>query len=218
MQCSGYRFKTTTRAYDKTSWDDALFDFHVPILPARIVVSLCDKQNLFGTTFGALKVTSEVTLQLNEQRASASNKTLSLLTPANAEFGKVSLSWNLSHNSAIATLTEMKFTEQPCGVPSKRAPYSVFVGTWNLGNGRPSPMSQKNGLGWLDAAFACDIVAIGSQESLYTTEMLRDALKEGPLEPASPGQAWSMVDVVQRLRDPGGITHKMQLVDKKKRK
>jgi hypothetical protein len=217
VQCGDFRFKTLPRALDKTTWDDAIFDFHAHILPARISITLCEKQNLFGTNFGSLKIVSEISLQLTDQHTSASRDIYPLRTSTDAEHGRVTVSWAVSHNVSISELADAPLTDQPCAPESKSTPFSIFAGTWNLGNCRPPAMNMKNGLGFLDAAFACDIVAVGVQESMYTTEALRDALKDGPDSPSLPS-SWSLVEIVTKMRAEGGVGHKFKLVDKKKRR
>lgn len=46
----------------------------------------------------------------------------------------------------------------------------VFIGTWNMGNAMPPAFTRADGLGFLDMANKCDIVAIGVQESTYETK------------------------------------------------
>eukprot|EP00054_Salpingoeca_dolichothecata_P025348 m.177091 g.177091 ORF g.177091 m.177091 type:complete len:943 (+) comp25322_c2_seq3:1097-3925(+) len=63
-----------------------------------------------------------------------------------------------------------------------RGGFSIFTGTWNVGNAPPPAMSPRNGLGWLDKAFQSDIVVIGVQESDFSNVDLEEHAKQKQAE------------------------------------
>ncbi len=86
------------------------------------------------------------------------------------------------------------------------------------GNHAPVSFKRTDGLGWLDDAFGCDIVAIGVQESFYRMEKVTASTDPSVQLLDEDQQEATMVRIAEAMRQSASISTKFKSVKGGKRK
>eukprot|EP00047_Mylnosiga_fluctuans_P008271 m.6654 g.6654 ORF g.6654 m.6654 type:complete len:1058 (-) comp2120_c0_seq1:291-3464(-) len=208
--CCDNTFTTPSRSSENLLWTDALYDFHASHLPTRVFFSVLERVGIFKP-----RAIAEAAMLLGPHTEPEGS--MRVVSETGIE---IAVSWIVRENQPLQMFHDTVFPSLAPPPPADVPPvptYRLFLGTWNVGNRSPAAFSRADGLGWLDDAFASDIVAIGVQESFFRAD--REAADQGgTVRFVHRHSAPSMVLLAEAMRAAPSIATKIRPVKNTKKK